>query len=37
MFMQRIQTFATTTTMFGVWANLYINYKRSKKERNEKS
>ncbi len=38
MFLQRIQAIATSTTMIGVWTNLYINYKnRQERKTNEKS
>ena len=30
MILRKIQTFATTITMIGVWSNLYINYRYKK-------
>jgi hypothetical protein len=32
MILQRIQTVATSVTMIGVWSNLYLTYKREKRD-----
>ena len=35
MILQKIQTIVTSTTMVGVWCNLYLNYKNNKEDTEE--
>lgn len=36
MILQKIQTIVTSTTMVGVWCNLYLNFKNNKDKTKEK-